>query len=650
MAMSKVISAKNEFRVWVKGFLAKNTLFGPFEGDLTRLIQRVQVLETPPTKFEDSEWRESVTEHNALQGDVTWMYRVNPARCDEEQNMEAIRTQHDQIVFRTTQEISFGEELRVWLDPSLEREHGICHAEEEFQVHQGICQHCQESYQFSRALAVHTVFGCRLFTSGKIKNHNLADIKVSSECNCSSLTAPKDMEPVEVKRISSNSETKGNKEEEIGNELKDPTKRQSQFPFLDDNFPKINLRYSAASGHSRILSNPKLFRLISSFPRPRLRKFIGANEPESLAEYHKQEFRKKFQGNEHYLRRHLYRENVQKKGSASSYQGANKEVSQYPLQSFEEYHIKEEKEEFINCLSEDCTLPRAFTTHDNSGNDGEADTLRYNWQNENFLADDPIHLKSPNGTEETAVNRGHVSLNTQATYKEGFSQADHGECTCEVHEGNTWTPRKILFKEISTEDDIAIEEKEEGLLNGTPKTHVGAFETQTGFTRFLSYYASHESQRERLSYPHLPYHCCSSRAFYALNDNAFRYHEPAFIMNSIYHYSAHPRILPNQNPHTSQGSTRNQGFKCDYCGKVYCRKYVLKIHMRTHTGFKPLRCKVCDKSFSDPSNMKKHVKLHESEDTIHKCRYCGRNFVRYRGLLNHIKSKHAEHFSIAGTI
>ncbi|EDO38730.1 predicted protein, partial [Nematostella vectensis] len=76
---------------------------------------------------------------------------------------------------------------------------------------------------------------------------------------------------------------------------------------------------------------------------------------------------------------------------------------------------------------------------------------------------------------------------------------------------------------------------------------------------------------------------------------------------------------------------------CDFCGKVYCRKYVLKIHMRTHTGFKPLKCKFCDKSFSDPSNMKKHVKLHETENTVHKCKHCGRSFVRYRGLLNHIK-------------
>jgi len=49
---------------------------------------------------------------------------------------------------------------------------------------------------------------------------------------------------------------------------------------------------------------------------------------------------------------------------------------------------------------------------------------------------------------------------------------------------------------------------------------------------------------------------------------------------------------------------------CTYCGKVYTRKYGLKIHIRTHTGLKPLSCRFCARSFSDPSNLNKHVRLH----------------------------------------
>ncbi|RXG55656.1 PR domain zinc finger protein 13 [Armadillidium vulgare] len=52
------------------------------------------------------------------------------------------------------------------------------------------------------------------------------------------------------------------------------------------------------------------------------------------------------------------------------------------------------------------------------------------------------------------------------------------------------------------------------------------------------------------------------------------------------------------------------GHLCLYCGKVYSRKYGLKIHIRTHTGYKPLKCRICFRPFGDPSNLNKHVRLH----------------------------------------
>ncbi|XP_017071030.1 zinc finger protein 672 [Drosophila eugracilis] len=109
-----------------------------------------------------------------------------------------------------------------------------------------------------------------------------------------------------------------------------------------------------------------------------------------------------------------------------------------------------------------------------------------------------------------------------------------------------------------------------------------------------------------------------------------------------------------------------QGHLCIYCGKVYSRKYGLKIHIRTHTGFKPLKCKFCLRPFGDPSNLNKHVRLHlqthpssssagadsgaggagsdvdiEGEtDAGYQCHICHKSFPRRRDLQRHMETRH----------
>ncbi|KDR20770.1 PR domain zinc finger protein 13 [Zootermopsis nevadensis] len=86
-----------------------------------------------------------------------------------------------------------------------------------------------------------------------------------------------------------------------------------------------------------------------------------------------------------------------------------------------------------------------------------------------------------------------------------------------------------------------------------------------------------------------------------------------------------------------------QGHLCIYCGRLYSRKYGLKIHIRTHTGYKPLKCKFCLRPFGDPSNLNKHVRLHAEGDTPYKCALCGKVLVRRRDLERHVKSRHSPH-------
>lgn len=92
------------------------------------------------------------------------------------------------------------------------------------------------------------------------------------------------------------------------------------------------------------------------------------------------------------------------------------------------------------------------------------------------------------------------------------------------------------------------------------------------------------------------------------------------------------------------GKTK-QGHLCVYCGKVYSRKYGLKIHIRTHTGYKPLKCKYCLRPFGDPSNLNKHVRLHASGLTPYICTLCGKIMVRRRDLDRHLKSYHSENIN-----
>ncbi|XP_017876451.1 transcription factor hamlet-like [Ceratina calcarata] len=89
------------------------------------------------------------------------------------------------------------------------------------------------------------------------------------------------------------------------------------------------------------------------------------------------------------------------------------------------------------------------------------------------------------------------------------------------------------------------------------------------------------------------------------------------------------------------GKTK-RGHLCIYCGKVYSRKYGLKIHIRTHTGYKPLKCKYCLRPFGDPSNLNKHVRLHADGETPYRCDLCGKIMVRRRDLERHIRSRHQE--------
>lgn len=68
---------------------------------------------------------------------------------------------------------------------------------------------------------------------------------------------------------------------------------------------------------------------------------------------------------------------------------------------------------------------------------------------------------------------------------------------------------------------------------------------------------------------------------------------------------------------------------------------MIAMHQRTHTGFKPLRCEICNKTFGESSNLSKHRRTHNTKG-IHVCTICNKDFNRLDQLRRHMNTNHKD--------
>ncbi|XP_045592796.2 zinc finger protein 583 [Procambarus clarkii] len=83
--------------------------------------------------------------------------------------------------------------------------------------------------------------------------------------------------------------------------------------------------------------------------------------------------------------------------------------------------------------------------------------------------------------------------------------------------------------------------------------------------------------------------------------------------------------------------TNEQSLICNICQCVTSSRYVMDIHMNTHTGKKPYKCTLCGMCYANMGTLYRHRQRHAKLTTL-TCGECEKGFYSLGDLKRHIKS------------